>query len=71
MTSTQQTRNVSNATGGMGAVHLLLTQGDVKLMVDNPEQVMEEIRRRAEQVGSLLEGILQEPHGQSCWGLNE
>ena len=70
MTSTQQTQNVSGGTGGL-EVHLLLTQGEIKLAVDNPEQVMEEIRLRAEQVGSILQGILLEPHGQPRWGINE
>jgi hypothetical protein len=70
MTSTQQTQNVSSG-AGMTAVHLLLTQGEVKLMVENPEQVMEEIRLRAEQVSSVLEHILSEPHGIPRWGINE
>jgi hypothetical protein len=70
MTYVQQTRNASGAITE-GAVHLLLTEGDVKMMVENPEQVMEEIRVRAEQVSSVLEGILLEPHGQPRWGLNE
>jgi hypothetical protein len=70
MNSTQHTQNVSSG-GGMSAVHLLLTQGEVKLMVENPEQVMEEIRLRAEQVSSVLESILMEPHGQPRWGINE
>ena len=52
-------------------VHLLLAPGEMKLIVDNPEQVMEEIRMRAEQVSSILEGILTETHGQSRWGINE
>jgi hypothetical protein len=40
-------------------------------MVENPAKIMEEIRVRAEQVSSVLEGILLEPHGQPRWGLNE
>lgn len=71
MTYVQQTRNVTSGAISAGEVHLLLTEGDVKMMVENPEQVMEEIRVRAERVGSVLEGILLEPHGQSRWGLNE
>lgn len=72
MTSTQHnTQGVSGGAGGIGAVHLLLTQGDVKMMVENPEQVMEEIRLRAEQVSSVLEHILSEPHGVPRWGINE
>jgi hypothetical protein len=71
MTSTQHMRNVSGGTGSMEAVHLLLAEGDIKLMVENPEQVMEEIRLRATQVGSILEGILHEPHGRPDWGIND
>ena len=71
MNSTQHTQNVSGGSDRIGAVHLLLTQGDVKLMVENPEQVMEEIRHRAEQLGSVLEHILSEPHGVPRWGINE
>jgi hypothetical protein len=70
MTTTQTTRNVSGKTGGAG-VHLLLNEGEMKLLVDDPEQVMEEIRVRAEQVSSILEGILLEPHGEPRWGINE
>ncbi len=70
MTLAQQTQNVTSGTG-MAAVHLLLTEGDVKMMAENPEQVMEEIQLRATQVSSILEGILLEPHGETRWGLNE
>jgi hypothetical protein len=65
---------IANNVSGMGntnAIHLLLTEGDVKLMAENPEQVMEEIRVRATQVSSVLEDILLEPHGVSHWGINE
>ena len=62
---------VSN-TGGTGSVaHLLIAEGDVKMMAEDPERVMEEIALRATQVGSVLEGIFLEPHGQPRWGLNE
>ena len=71
MTSTQQTQNVPGGTSGTFGVHLLLTQGEVKLTVDNPEQVMREIQLRAEQVSSILEGILHEPHVQPRWGFDE
>jgi hypothetical protein len=68
-TQTQQTRSV-NGPGDIG-VHLLLSDKGVKLTVEDPEQVIEEIRMRATKVGSILEGILLEPHGQSDWGLND
>ena len=71
MTHVQQTRNVTSGAITEGAAHLLLTEGDVKMMVENPAKIMEEIRVRAEQVSSVLEGILLEPHGEPRWGLNE
>lgn len=70
MTTTQQVRNATAGTG-VGAIHLLITEGDVKMMVENPEQVMEEIEARATRVSSILEGILLEPHGVPRWGINE
>ena len=74
MTYVQQTLNVASGAVSGGA-HLLLTEGDVKMMaemmVENPEKVMEEIRVRAEKVSSVLEDILVEPHGEPRWGLNE
>jgi hypothetical protein len=70
MTPAQQIRNVTGGSDNMGAV-LLLTDSDVQMMVENPEQVMEEIQVRATQVSSVLEGILLEQHGQSHWGINE
>ena len=64
--------SVSNNTGGAGTVvHLAVMAGDVKTMVEDPEKVMEEIWMRATQVSSVLENILQEPHGVPRWGLNE
>ena len=72
MTPVQQTVNVTGGAGGAGsAVHLLITEQNVKLIVESPEQVMEEIELRATQVSSVLEGIFLEPHGQPRWGINE
>ena len=71
MTLANQTQSVTSATKGMGAVHLLLTEGDVKLMAENPERVMKEIELRATQVSSILEKILLEPHGRPDWGIND
>ena len=71
MNSTQQTQNVSGNQAGLGAVHLLLTEGELRVIVEAPERVMEQIHQRAEQVSSVLEGILRESHGHSRWGLNE
>jgi hypothetical protein len=68
MTTTLQMPNVTGIAGSADAVHLLLTEGDVQMMAENPE---EDIRQRAEQVSSVLEGILLEPHGISHWGINE
>ena len=69
MSPVQQTVNVTSATGT--AVHLLITEGDVKAMAESPEQAMEEIEVRATQVSAVLEGIFLEPHGHPQWGLNE
>ena len=74
MTSVKHMQGVSFGAGGVEAVqavHLLLTEGDVKLMAEMPEKVMEEIHARAEQVGAVLEGILADTHGHPRWGLNE
>ena len=57
--------------GASNVVHLLVTQGDVKLKAEDPERVMEEMWVRATQVSSVLENILHEPHGEPRWGLNE
>ena len=70
MNQVRQTRSTVS-TDSMAAVHLLLTEGRMGIQVDEPEQVMEDIRLRATQVSSILEGILQEPHGRTDWGLNE
>ena len=53
------------------AVPLLLTEGDVIQMAQNPEQVMLDLQARATQMSQVLETILQEPHGEPRWGLNE
>ena len=53
------------------AVHLMLREGDSRMIAEDPERLMEEIRSRATQIGSVLEGILHEPHGEPRWGLNE
>ena len=52
-------------------VPLLMTADDVKMMAEDPELVMEEMWLRATRVGSVLENILREPHGEPRWGLNE
>jgi hypothetical protein len=62
---------IRSAPSGAEAVHLLLTEGEVKLMAENPEQVMQEIEARATVVSSVLANILMEPQGHSDWGLNE
>ena len=50
---------------------MMLTEGAVRLMGQNSEQVMEDLRIRATGMSKVLEGILNEPHGQPHWGLNE
>jgi hypothetical protein len=62
---------IRSVPSGAEAVHLLLTEGEVKLMAENPEQVMQEIEARATVVSSVLANILREPQGRTDWGLNE
>lgn len=61
----------SNPGGAESVVHLLVQADGVKMMADDPELVMEEMWSRATQVSSVLEKILQEPHGVPRWGINE
>jgi hypothetical protein len=49
------------------AVRLMLVEGKVKVAMREPEQVMEEIWTRATEIGSVLEGILHEPHSKGHW----
>jgi len=69
MNPMQQT--VSGNTGSGGTIHLLITEGDVKLMVADPEQVMEEMWMRATEIGPVLEDILRKSHVEPHWGFNE
>jgi hypothetical protein len=62
---------VSNTGGAVNLVPLLVRPEDVKMMAEDPEHVMEEMWLRATRVGSVLEDILHEPHGEPRWGLNE
>lgn len=62
---------VSNPGGTSSVVPLLITDGDMRMLVEDPELVMEEIELRATEVGSVLENILREAHGQPRWGINE
>jgi hypothetical protein len=52
-------------------IQLMLQDGKMESAPAEPERRMEEFMVRATQVGSVLEGILHEPHGQPRWGLNE
>jgi len=49
----------------------MLTAGAAESAPPEPEVLMQEIWSRATEVGSVLEGILQAPHGEERWGLNE
>ena len=69
MNPVQQT--VSNTGVADSVVALTVRADEVKLMAEDPEQVMEELWVRATQVSSVLENILHEPHGVPRWGLNE
>jgi hypothetical protein len=67
----QMQHTARDAIGAGGTVHLLMTEGDVSLMAEEPEQVMEEIELRATSVGPVLEAIFREAQEQSRWGINE
>jgi len=69
MNPTQQT--VSGTLGSGGTLHLLIAEGEVKLMAAAPEQVMEEMRMRATEIGPVLEGIFRESNVEPRWSFNE
>jgi hypothetical protein len=71
MTHVRETITVTHDSAGADAVHLLLTEGDVKRIAEDPERVMEDIETRATLVSSVLKGILLEPHGRVDWGIND
>ena len=60
-----------NTASGNHAVHLMLTEGEVRTMAENPDKAMEEIHLRATKMSQVLEKILQESHGIPRWGINE
>jgi hypothetical protein len=64
-------QTVSNTGVADSVVALTVRADEVKLMAEDPEQVMEEMWVRATQVSSVLEDILHEPQGEPRWGLNE
>ena len=67
-----KTQNMTVTSHGLNpAVHLLLTQGEVRLLASDPKRAMVEIEVRATTVGCVLEQILREPHHEPDWGLNE
>ena len=66
MNPVQQTVHVTGST-----VPLLITESDVQAMVESPEQVMEDIRLRATEVGAVLEAIFQEPHDDPRWEIDQ
>lgn len=67
-----QMQHVTTSSSGVGGtVHLLITKDDMRLMAEEPEEVMEEIELRATSVGPVLEAIIRESPGESRWGINE
>lgn len=54
-----------------GAIHLLLTEGDVPTMTSNPDHVIQDIHLRATRMSVVLEQIMREPHNEPDWGLND
>jgi hypothetical protein len=64
-------QNIPANAAGHPAVPALFTDEDIKLMAENPRQVIENIQVRATQMSTVLMEILREPHGEPDWGLNE
>lgn len=64
-------QNIPASAAGHQVVPALFTDEDIKLMAENPRQVIENIQARATQMSSVLAEILREPHGEPDWGLNE
>ena len=69
MNPVQQT--VSGIVGPDSVVQLMNTDVDVNASSTNPEEIRDEMWVRATKVGSVLENILHEKHGQVRWGINE
>ena len=67
----QKYEATSGTASGVNAVHLLLTDTEVRMLADDPEQVIQEIEVRATKVSSVLQNILTEPHDRPDWGLND
>lgn len=65
------TNNLAGQPIVVRAVPLLLTQGEMSVLVKDPERARRDIHRRATEMSGLLNRILREPHGEPDWGLNE
>ncbi len=61
----------SDTRGADDAVHLLITNGELELVAEDVERVMERINVRATQFRRVLEDVLHEPHGEPHWGIND
>jgi hypothetical protein len=58
--------------GGMeNGLLATMAHNDTKFMAEETDLAFEEVEMRATKIGLVLEGILQEAHGTSRWGLNE
>jgi len=60
-------KTVGDAIGSGSAVCLMITASEAKVKAADPEQLMQDIWERATKVGPVLEGIIQEPHAETCW----
>ena len=63
-------QEIVNTTGRTGEAASLLLVGGANPAVESPEKVMEEIRSRATQVGSVLEDILHDAD-EKQWSFEE
>jgi hypothetical protein len=56
---------------GSCAVHLLLTQGEIRVLAEDPQRMEEEFLLRATKMSQVLEEILRHSHRETHWGINE
>lgn len=65
------TQLLPEVNSGSCAVHLLLTQGEIRLLAGDPQRMEEEFLLRATKMSQVLEDILRHSHGEPHWGINE
>lgn len=61
--------NDTNSPGGQ--VEMVMTETDIKLVVEESEKMREHIQAQATEIGPILEALLHDTGGRIRWGLNE